>query len=329
MIFIRNGPRFLFVRTANRHRIERHAVERFGGVHYSFDDALGRAEENTTVLFLTRPGLEKTRVADAESIMLVPAGASVFLASLFDASLSASVDNAHLGPGLILLRVVGDGSQVVEELEQRYEGACAGFEEAIEAGEADATIVGLSNQPINRVLDTTQLIEPQILIRRPSHELFPELRNEGVHFITKSLDRKEWWELRINIYDASGRYEEHYRRLMLALSDLNIGLVLGESWTRDHALALFSVLAYQVRLFTLTEPAAVKRILMGLETDDAGKRFVDMDLYYRNRKISKGDKGVRGAKGETRSDLRGELLSKLTPEAVRSLREIESGLAEA
>jgi hypothetical protein len=89
------------------------------------------------------------------------------------------------------------------------------------------------------------------------------------------------------------------------------------------------VLAYQVRLFTLTEPAAVKRILMALEADDHGKRFVDMDLYYRNRKVSKSDKGVRSAKTEGRKELRRELLGRLTPDAVRGLREIEARLAES
>jgi hypothetical protein len=324
MIFIRNGPRFLFVRTDHRHAVERHAVERFGAVHYSFEDALGRAQENTTVLFLTPTGLEKTRVSDAESVMFVPVASSVFLSSLFQNALTPQVENVHLGPGLILLRVVGDGSPVIDELQNRYDGACAEFEEAIEAGEADDTIVSLSNHPINRVLDPNELIQPQILISKPAHELYVDLRNQGVRFITHSLDRKEWYELRINIYDASAKYEEHYQRLVLVLSDLNIGMILGESWTRDHALALFSVLAYQVRLFTLSEPSAVKRILMALEADDEGKRFVDMDLYYRNRKVSKHDKDVRGARTESRKELRRELLGRLTPDAVRGLREIEA-----
>ena len=327
MIFIRNGPRFLFVRTDSRQEVERHAVERFSAVHYAFNDALARAQENTTILFFTRPGLTQTRVGDAESVMLVPVASSVFLASLFNHGLTGGVESVHLGPGMILLRVVGDGAQTLEELERRYDGVRADFEGAIEAGESEDTFVSLSNQPINRVVDTTALPQPQVLIHRPAHELYSELRNQGVHFITQSLDRQEWYEVRINIYDASAKYEEHYDRLVLALSDLNIGMILGESWTRDHALALFSVLAYQVRLFTLTEPINVKRILMGLEANDEGKRFVDMDLYYRNRKISKSDKGVRASKTEGRPDFRRELLGRLTPDAVRELRQIEAQLA--
>ncbi|MFO8064344.1 MAG: hypothetical protein R6V29_06885, partial [Spirochaetia bacterium] len=201
-----------------------------------------------------------------------------------------------------------------------------GMEEAIAAGEADDTVVSLSEKPINRVLDTTDLLYPQILVRRPAHELYRELRNEGAHLITQSLDRKQWYELRINIYDAAGKYEQHYERLVRVLSDLNMGMILGESWTKDHALALLSVVAYQVRLFTFAEPTEVKRVLMALEADDQGKRFVDMDLYYRNRKISKSDKGVRLAKGQGKKDLRRELLGRLTPEAVRELRDIEAGL---
>lgn len=326
MVFIRTGPRFLFVRTDDRQRIERHVVDRLGAQRYSFEDALVRSGETTTLLFLTAPGIRKTRVADARVVLLVPAVSSLVLASLFNEGLSGAVDAVHLGPGLILLRVVGDGQPVVEELQQRYEGAASGFEEAIEAGEADDTIVSLSNRPLNRVLDTSDMIDPQILIRKPAHELHTDLRNRGVNLITRSLDRKEWYELRINIYDASGHYDEHYERLLLVLSDLDLGMILGESWTRDHALALFSVLAYQVRLFTLSEPTAVKRLLMGLEADEAGHRFVDMDLYYRNRKISRSDRGVREAKSEGRTELRREMIGRLTPEAVRTLREIESRL---
>ena len=327
MIFLRNGPRFLFARTKDRSRLAEHARARFGAMHYSFEDALGRSQENTTLLFLTPPGVEKTQVSDAESIMLVPAASSVLLASFFQGDMVSAVENVHLGPGFILLRVVGDGASVVEELKGRYEGTPAEFEEAIAQGEADDTIVSLSDKPINRVLDTTDLLHPHILIPRPAHELYRELRNEGVHLITQSLDRKEWYELRINIYDAAGKYSEHYERLVRVLSDLNMGMILGESWTKDHALALLSVVAYQVRLFTFAEPKEVKRLLMALESDDEGKRFVDMDLYYRNRKISKADKGVRLAKGQGKKDLRRELLARLTPEAVRELRGIEASLA--
>ncbi|MFP4010109.1 MAG: hypothetical protein ACLFUM_00265 [Spirochaetaceae bacterium] len=329
MIFIRNSARFLFVRTNARSELERHAIDRFGAAHYDFDEALARSQENTTVLFFTPPGIRKTRARDAESIMLVPTSSSSYLVSLFNVSLAERVDDAHLGPGSILLRVAGDGQAVLEELQRRYPGSCGTFEETIEAGEAEDTIVALSNQPINRGLDTSRLIAPQILIRRPAHELFPQLRNEGVRFITESLDRKAWYELRINIYDVSGDYDIHYRRLVLVLDDLDIGMILGESWTRDHALSLFSVLAYQLRLFTLSEPVEVKRVLMGLEADENGRRIADMDLYYRNRKVSKGDKGVHREKNESRQAMRRELLSRLTPEAVRGLREIEAGLSAA
>jgi hypothetical protein len=51
-----------------------------------------------------------------------------------------------------------------------------------------------------------------------------------------------------------------------------------------------------------------------------------MDLYYRNRKISKSDKGVRTSRTEGRLDFRRELLGRLTPDAVRELRQIEAEL---
>ncbi len=326
MVFIRHGPRFLFLRSAEPEKLARVCRGAFDAAAYSFDEALARSDEDTTLVFLTPPGLTKTRVSDALTILLAPVAASIVLTTLFQRGVAGLLENAHLGPGSIILRVIGGGAGVVEELAERYAGACDDFEGLIEAGDVDDTIVGLTNAPLNRVLPRDAIIDPQLLVKRPSHRLYPELRNRGTLFITHSLDRKEWYEFRVNIYDAAERYEEHYRRIIATLTDLEAGFVLGESWTRDHALVLLSVPAYQLRLFSLFEPREVKRILVGLEYDERGRRLVDIDVYYRNRKISYNDKGVRRYAGETRLEIRRSLFERLSAEASGEIRGLERRL---
>jgi len=67
---------------------------------------------------------------------------------------------------------------------------------------------------------------------------------------------------------------------------------------------------------------------MGLEYNAKGKRFVDMDLYYRNRKINKNDKGVRNYKVDTPKHLRMELFARLSRETVDKLLALEAQLSE-
>lgn len=167
---------------------------------------------------------------------------------------------------------------------------------------------------------------PKLLIPQHARVVQGKLRLEGLRLITQSLTDSQWYELRINIYDSYGRYKEHYDRLMFVLSKLEIGMVLGESWTKDYAVMLYSVLTYQVRLFTFFKPIEVKKLLMALEYTADGKRLVDFDLYYKNKKIHWSS--VSKAKGkqnkhEDASSYRKDLYAKLKPEDVKKLEDME------
>jgi hypothetical protein len=326
MVFLRKGPGLLFLRTGHPEQIVSYLSEVHGGEQKSFVDAITEAAEAETIIFITPPGITKTSVSDASTIVHSQFDPAYILSLLFQSNLHHEVENSHLGPGLILLRVVGEPEDVTGELQERMDARPLGLAAAIHDGEAEDTIILLTKASLGKALAYGDILHEPLLIRKPVHLLYWDLRSRGIHFITGSPDAKLWYEVRINIYDAADHYEEHYRRLMLVLSDLDVGLVLGETWTKDHALALFSVLAYQVRLFTLEKPETIKTILMALEYDDGGNRFVDMDLYYRNRKLNKNDKGVRPEKGSTRLDLRNRLLERLSERTIGELEEIEERL---
>lgn len=326
MLFIRRGPRCVFIRTGESEVLIDHITTAFGGTRCTFEEGLTKAQEFHSLLFFTEAGLAKTRIEDAHTIVHVPDESSSILSRLFQDRLQNRVANVQLGPGLILMRVVGSGEELAAELTQRYETTSLNLSEAISAGEIEDTVLLLTNASLSKVIGVDDFLDPPILIKYPSHRLYWELRSKGVHLITSSLEKKQWYEMRVNIYDAADYYEVHYERLMAVLSELDAGMVLAETWTRDHALALMSVLAYQVRLFSLDPPQKIKRLLLGLEYDANGKRFVDMDLYFRNRKIGKHDKGVRDVKTESHLFLRQELFARLSQETREHMLQLEDQL---
>ena len=91
--------------------------------------------------------------------------------------------------------------------------------------------------------------------------------------------------MEIRIYDKYGAYNLHYNRMIEVFDDLDIGLVLGESWSKDYPKALLSVQIYRVRFFTFKEADELKRILLGLEYLRDGTRVVDYDVYCKNKKV--------------------------------------------
>ena len=327
MLFIRRAARNIFIRSESIDLLAEYIAAECSGKIVTFEEGWKEVDEFQTLLFLTPAGLTKTRVEDAEKIIMVPAEAPQILAQLYNPDVHKMIAAAHLGAGTIIVRVAGDGSALEKELMENYSAESMDLEKAVTEGEAEDTILILTNTSLSRTITESDLIRSPLLIRQDHRTLYRDLRKQGAHLITQSLSDKKWYEMRINIYDAENHYEIHYERLQTVFSDLDIGMILGETWTKDHALVLMSVLAYQVRLFSLEPPEKIKRILMGLEYTASDRRFADMDLYFRNRKVGKNDKNVRKYKNETRMEIRTELMTRLSPQAREELRELESMIA--
>ena len=328
MLFIRRTARNIFIRSGSISMLSDYITENCNGEVVTFEKGWKEVDEFQTLLFLTPEGLEKTRVEDAEVIIKVPAEASQILSQLYNQDAYKMIQSAQLGAGIIIVRVAGNGEALEKELKEIYSSESMELEQAVAEGEAADTILIMTNTSLSRTITPPDIIRTPLLIRQDHRTLYSDLRKQGAHLITQSLQDKKWYEMRINIYDAENYYEIHYERLQIVFSDLDIGMILGESWTKDHALVLMSVLAYQVRLFSLEPPEKIKRILMGLEYTESDKRFVDMDLYYRNRKVGKNDKNVRKYKNESRREIRDELINLLTPRAKQQLKEQEAMIVE-
>lgn len=314
MIFLRMGARLLFLRTKEIEGLREYIVNNLNGIVYNdFERCLEESTEDSTNIFITDTGYEKTDLDDAEYNILVNQPSSIILASILSDNFSGLIHKVDLGPACLIMRISGDEIKVLDKLQETYDGQLVTWRDGIREGEMMDTLLALTNKPLGIKIDTVDLFNSVLLISHPVNHVQKRLRTEGIVFITQSMESGEWYELRVNIYDSYGNYSQHYKRLMLVLNSLELGMVLGETWTRDHALLLYSVVAYQVRLFTLYSPEKIKRMLIGLEYSVDGNRLVDFDLYYRNKKVSWRDIGEKKIKKvEQGKKYREELLNKLT-----------------
>jgi hypothetical protein len=326
MIFVRTGPRYLFLRSVDKVKLTERLVTVLQGKIMTFTEAMEIAGEANTIVFVTPTDEPQAGISGAE-VILLPVGSSVTLSCLFNAGLGTLISKADLGPGLLVQRVPRDGSKVIETVAEYYGARILDMEDAVNRGKADDTVIVFTDRVLSRPVRVDEILSV-LLVNRKVPEMYRELRQEAVRYFTEGLESGQWHEVRINIYDIEEEYKIHYKRLVAALEDLEAGLILGETWTRDHALALFSVVAYQVRLFTTVEPQDLKQILLGLEYDSEGSRFVDMDLYYRRRKVERGDvikylpKDVRGYGRYFRE----RLFSRLSKETAAKILQLEQKL---
>ncbi len=329
MLLFRIGSRHLFFRTENINEVANFLVTSLNGEVMDFWQGFEKASEKSTICYITDINLEKTYVEDAKKIVLVNKASSSILCSIIGSHVCKLIQKADLGPAPIAMRIpAGNEVKIIDKIKEIFGGREVDWIEGIGIGEKDDTIIAFTRKALNRPV--TDFLDTKLLIAKPVTEVQDRLRLEGLRLITQSLDDSQWYELRINIYDSYGNYQQHYERLMFVLSNLDIGMVLGESWTKDFAVILYSVLTYQVRLFTFNTPAEVKKILMALEYTVEGKRLVDFDLYYKNKKIYWYEVNKNRGKGIDKLDeaklYRQDLYEKMKPEDIKTLETMEKEL---
>lgn len=329
MLYLRLGPRLLFIRTRDIEGMQKFLQQELAGEEVAFHEGFDQATEDSTMCFLTEPHQTTTSIAEAKKILLVNQVASFCLATIINSHTCGLVHKVEMGPATLIMRIAGEEERILGRLKAEFQGIPVDWETAIQRGRQGHTILSLTRRPINSKLEEKDLLNPKLLLLHPISHVYKRLRVEGLRFITQSLESSQWYELRINIYDSKGNYAAHYYRLVEILSKLEVGMILGETWTRDHALMMLSVMAFQVRLFTFHPPIEVKKLLMAMEFTLDGERLVDYDLYYRNKKIPWTDikkKKERRSKPEECVALRHWLYSKLSAEDIRHLEEMEEKL---
>lgn len=328
MIFVRTGPRFLFLSTPDTERLKDVLVTQMAGRLIDFTEAIELSEEGDTIALIIPAEVTQARINHAQYIVLLPIGSSVTLARLINLNLGNLLTGAELGAGLLLHRLPKGGEVVIDMIKEDYKAQGVDLIEGICVGQVNDTVLIFTEDPLQKSVSVVDILEPALLINRPIPEMYRKLRREAVRYFTHGLEKSEWYEVRINIYDAAEHYLTHARRLELVLEELEVGLILGETWTRDHALTMFSVAAYQIRLFTMLKPLELKTLLLGMEYDRAGERFVDIDLYHRRQKIEWSLLAKKLPWGRKKSGIhyRKELYGKLSSKVVEKLQQLENEL---
>lgn len=326
MFLVRMGPRHLFIRTKYIDEVTEYLENNLEGEITDIWQSFKNASENSTICFITDINHVKTKVEDAKRIALVNKTSTIILTSFVNSHKCHLLDRVDLGPASVVMRIAGNENKIIEKLKDMFTGKEVNMIEGIGLGEKDDTIIAFTNKAINGPVAPADLLEAKLLIPKPIGEVQRILRVDALRLITQSLNDNQWYELRINIYDSYGRYEDNYNRLIFILSKLEIGMILGESWTKDHAVMLFSVLTYEVKLFTFFTPFDIKKILMALEFTLDGRRLVDFDLYYKNKKVhwhQPNKSKEKKDKVEMAISYRKSLYEKMKPEDIEILENME------
>ncbi len=331
MILVRTGPRFLFLRNSDQEKLLSLLEKEYSSARKSLDQAIEESGEGDTILVVLEKEKDKEQVEGSTPVLLVRIGSSPLLVSIINKQhLQASIENVELGPGLLVMKAPRPGEKILEKVQKEYDAIPVPLKEAIVKGHSDWSVICFTDRPLSRTLSKSDLLESTLLIKKSVPELYQQLRRQSVKYLTEELEEGEWRELKINIYDSLERYNIHYERVTTVIEDLEIGFILGETWSVDHPFVLMSVSVFQVQLFTYLGPKEVKRIMMSLEYDDEGNRVADFDLYYQKKKVEWGgmEKGRQKNRMELATAYKEKYMNSLTSQAKSKLAQLDQALRD-
>lgn len=283
---VRNGPKMLLIECTDIKGLENYIIEQYGDVSTNgLNSAFEGANEDHTILLLIEKMNDIVNTKDIVTSFIIAEESDVILCKLINDKGTQYLKKIRTAPRLIMVRAMGDMEKVIQEIQKDHGGSFGSFIDLWNAGKEKGTLISITSTPLHRNISINDLYEKCLYSEKRAYPLFKSLRLQALKYLNKGLGNKDWYEIEIRIYDRYSAYDLQYERLASILDFMDLGIILGESWTKDYPRLMMAVGVYRLRFFTFHDPKYIKKILVGLEHLDDGTRIVDYDVYYQRKKM--------------------------------------------
>lgn len=282
---VRSGPKIYVVHALEIERLKNVLINDFEAIEYDMDTAFEKASEYYTLLFLTDKSTDVLDDEEVKVILLIKKEADAVICRFFSWEHQSLILSLRPAPKILILRVIGAVETVLEDMQKDMGGDIGSFKDMLDAGNQYSTLVALTEKPLNRNMRLKDLFSATLKLQGKHPEFVKALRMHALKYLNTGLGNRDWNEIEIRIFDRYSAYELHYDRLIELFEALELGLVLGESWSKDYPRLFMSVEVYRVRFFTFYEPKYIKQLLLAMEYTEDGTRIVDFDVYFNHKKM--------------------------------------------
>jgi hypothetical protein len=323
MSLVRSGPTILKISVSGdagrlRDALAEMSSSRSGG---NFDDFYNMVGEGDTLIYIDQGDDDESLYYQANVT------AAAVLCGLINKKLCGAVRRISVTPPNIVMRLIGNLDAAIDQIASDYKARETTSVYLAKNMEESSVLLNFTTEPLNRAVPYTSFYKRALLIGKPYGQLLIFLRAKAQEYLNIAMGSPDWNEIEITLFDSMDQFDLHYNRLITVLQGLDVGVVVGEAWVPEYTVAMRKSEVYQVRLLTPIPPQQVKRIAMALEYDATGRRVVDFDVYFKNKKLGWSSE-LKQNKGYTRDKLgtlhRTRLMASLPAEAKAMLRRLDS-----
>ncbi|HZJ99809.1 MAG TPA: hypothetical protein VFC79_07370 [Tissierellaceae bacterium] len=324
---VRNGSRSVYITTKDVDSVIDFLKEDLDAEEMDIQVIQDRSREYQTVVLVSESSDSNEKPQVIKSI-LVPKEPINILSAIITSSIAAIVETIKPGANFVIMRSSGDLEKVVKAVQGDLGGEIISYDDYTKNDNSNNTIIGLTEKPLTRGIVASDFHDNFLLIKGEYGKIKRQIKMQALRYLNIGIGHKDWNEIEIRIYDMFGAYNLQYDRMMQVFDDLDIGLILGESWSKDYPKAMLSVQVYRVKFFTFRKPSELKQILVGLEYMEDGTRIVDYDVYFENDKLS-WNKGLTRKerfkidRKQLALEARHELFARLSKDTLKEVKRLE------
>ena len=322
---IRKGPQGMSLKL-NSHIPEiKHKLAAWGSlVSFTPETAISRYGPTRCLIFLSacHNGETINETYVSENTM------EFFLTSLINSHMTEGVDSASMLPGSIMMRLMGNIDRGIEAIHRDLGGEVIDRDPIYRPDiPGTSSLIYFTRKSLTKTIRTEEMHESALLVHSRSKEaLVQYLTARDIEYLGDALGTPDWNDVEIKICDSDKLFDLQRLRLLTVIHGMQVGIVLEERWEKEQALVHRRLPVYMIKLYTPLEVQAIKRLAMGLEYNAAGKRFVDLDVYHNDRKISAFTE-LNVHPGMTRNDIgmmnRNEIMKNIDIDSLNELLRIE------
>ncbi len=298
------------------------------GEFTGFTEAFDALGEHDTILLLARDVKGTVRFDAVESVFAFRGPASDLLSRIISSGAAAFVDRIRPSPRFVLVRTFGDKLKVIESAKADL-GAAAGDPIGLFDAYDKGSIVCFTGKSLALPIAWSDVDDLALHVPTPYTDTMRALSFRLPRYVREGMGGREWSDIAVKVFDRYRSYELQLERIRFVMAALDLAFVAGESWDVDRPRFMMTIDVYRIRFMTMLEPAAFKRIMLGLEYAADGTRMGDYDVFTgEDDKVhwSDADKEKSRDRKTLGMACRAEVLAGLTPEGRARLDEYDARL---
>ncbi len=322
---VRKSTKYLIIETYDLQQMDEYLLRNFNALKSNIHTVSAKSNEDYTALYLTDDISKPSIISDESSLYLVALDLDFILSQIINEKTYNLIKSVKIAPRLFIFRTFGDTDKIMYSILKDYDGRVSDLIETVYNLDSDCSVIAFTDKALSNNLGLDDFHEKCLQIEYNAKSLYRNIKMNALRYLNEGLLNRKWYELEIKIYDIYNAYPFHYRRLMHTIEHLELGIVLGEAWSKDYPFVLMPVGVYSLKFFTFYEPAYIKSLMMGLEHTDDGTRLCDIDVYYNRKKLSWREfaKNKSDTKEAIRQKSRQKLLKSLSPTSSKYIVDIE------